>query len=453
MNRLLTILLLLGATAHGQIDNPPTTGSIGLGPTNDVTFNRVVTTSLGSTTNPAIRIGASNTGFYSPTNGYLYLLVNDYFVIGANDDSINFSEDSYFYHDINVYQNASVGGTLAVTGNVTLSGVNNTMPNATTAASASSLMTRDLVGQEFANPRTKVQTTYWFGLEGLGLWQAVNGANASVVGNRGPRWGGSLAVFGNTTNNRSAVTAAGFGLRLGALNVTGLGTWRPSDGGAFTARSHVVNYYSATGGANLAFALSFAAGNNTNFWAAPNSFGLFWVQQPTNTWAASTAFAQHDRIAVSNVVWTVATAGTTDTNEPVWTDLINSTVTNGTAVFRNLGPHTSNNWVLAIGHTNASGVVMTNTGKTKWVRASGGGGHEVLLTLRYNTNTTAPFTVYGSVADGAGQGSEVALNLSTNNTFASPQYWMRWDGTNTGVGNEAAGIRYFSIDAELPPLD
>ena len=350
------------------------------------------------------------------------------------------------------FSNITASGTLAVTGNVTMSGVNNTA-TAQTADSASSLMTRDLVGQELANPRNKIQTTYWFGLEGLGLWQAVNGANASVVGNRGPRWGGSLAVFGNTTNNRSAVTAAGFGLRLGAVNVTGLGTWRPADGGAFTARSHVVNYYSATGGANLAFGFTFAAGNNTNFWAAPNSFGLFWVQQPTNSWAASTAFAQHDRIAVSNVVWTVATAGTTDTNEPVWTDLINSTVTNGTAVFRNLGPHTSNNWVLAIGHTNASGVVMTNTGKTKWVRASGGGGHEVLLTLRYDTNTTAPFTVYGSVADGAGQGSEVALNLSTNNTFASPQYWMRWDGTNTGVGNEAAGIRYFSIDAELPPLD
>ena len=148
MNRLLTILLLLGATAHGQIANPPTTGSIGLGPTNDVTFNRVVTTSLGSTTNPAIRIGASNTGFYSPTNGYLYLLVNDNFVIGADDQSINFSRDSYFYNTITVYQDASVGGTLAVTGNVTLSGVNNTMPNATDAASGSSLMTRDLIYPE-----------------------------------------------------------------------------------------------------------------------------------------------------------------------------------------------------------------------------------------------------------------------------------------------------------------
>jgi hypothetical protein len=64
MNRLLTILLLLGATAHGQINNPPTsvnivdstaTGravltatnaaaaatAVGLGTANDVTFNRV----------------------------------------------------------------------------------------------------------------------------------------------------------------------------------------------------------------------------------------------------------------------------------------------------------------------------------------------------------------------------------------------------------------------------
>jgi hypothetical protein len=336
---------------------------------------------------------------------------------------------------------------------VALGGTLNTAPQQTNASSASSLMTRDLVGQEFANPRTKIQTTYWFGLEGVGLWQAVNGANASVVGNRGPRWGGSLTLFGNTTNNRSAVTAAGFGLRLGALNTTGLGAWRPIDGGAFTAGSHVVNYFSATGGANLAFGFSFAAGNNTNFWAAPDSFGLFWVQQPTNSWAASTAFTLHNRIAVSNVVWVVSTAGTTDTNAPTWTDLIGSVVTNGTAVFRNLGPHTSNNWVLAIGSTNASQVVMTNTGKTNWVRAAGGGGYEVLLTLRYGTNTTAPYTVYGSVADGTGQGAEVTLNLSTNNVFVSPQYWSRWDSTNAGVGSDAAGIRYFSIDAETPPLN
>jgi hypothetical protein len=40
--------------------------------------------------------------------------------------------------------NITASGTLGVTGNVTLSGVNNTMPNATNAASGSSLMTRSL---------------------------------------------------------------------------------------------------------------------------------------------------------------------------------------------------------------------------------------------------------------------------------------------------------------------
>jgi hypothetical protein len=143
MNRLLTILLLLGATAHGQIDNPPTTGSIGLGPTNDVTFNRVATTSLGSTTNPAIRIGASNSGFLCTTNGDLYSIVNGSSSIISTDYSINFQNPAYFLFDATIYQNASVGGTLAVTGNVTLSGVNNTA-TAQTADSASSLMTRSL---------------------------------------------------------------------------------------------------------------------------------------------------------------------------------------------------------------------------------------------------------------------------------------------------------------------
>jgi hypothetical protein len=40
--------------------------------------------------------------------------------------------------------NVSIAGSLTATGNATLSGVNNTMPNATNAASASSLMTREL---------------------------------------------------------------------------------------------------------------------------------------------------------------------------------------------------------------------------------------------------------------------------------------------------------------------
>jgi hypothetical protein len=216
-------------------------------------------------------------------------------------------------------------------------------------------------------------------------------------------------------------------------------------------KTSLVNIFSQTGNGNRAVAFYLGDGNNTNFWGNSNAVGLFWVEQPTNSWAASTAFAARDRLAVSNVVWAVSTAGTTATNEPVWTDLINSTVTNGTAVFRNLGPHTSNNWVLAVGSTNASEVVMTNTGKSTWLAASGGVGKNVVLSI-YATNTTAPFTIGASVEDSSGVGA-VSISTSNNNT-RSPQYWMRWESTltnNTSAG-EAVGVRYFSVDAQLPAL-
>ena len=137
MNRLLTILLLLGATAHGQIDNPPTTDSIGLGTTNDVTFNRVVTTSSGSLSNPAIRIGASNTGLNS-VSGFLFGVSKGESVFGASPTGFSVVPPATFLTNVNV------NATLAVTGDTVLSGVNNTMPGATNAASASSLMTRSL---------------------------------------------------------------------------------------------------------------------------------------------------------------------------------------------------------------------------------------------------------------------------------------------------------------------
>lgn len=481
--------LELGVTNSVVFSNITANGTLGV--SNAATFATNVTivgnlTAKSLVTSDPVNIILDATQTSAATNGVLTLPDNANLIRLTNNNAISAVTNGRlgsFYYLVNQATNAvtlsNVGGitidgganltlspnesaTLVALGttnvsvaaradlnNVTLTGTDNLAPSQTNTSGAH-LMTRDLVGQEFVNPRTKMQTTYWFGLEGLGLWQTVSGA-ATIAGNRGPKFGPSMGIY---TATKPAVSASGSGVRLGGTSISGSSAWRPVDGGAFTAKTHVVNYYSATGGANLAFGFSFAGGGNTNFWAAPDSFGLFWVQQPTNSWAASTAFTLHNRIAVSNVVWVVSTAGTTDTNAPTWTDLIGSTVTNGTAVFRNIGPHTSNNWVLAIGSTNASQVVMTNTGKTNWVRAAGGSGHEVLLTLRYGTNTTvAPYTVYGSVADGTGQGAEVALNLSTNNVFVSPQYWIRYDGTNTAVGNEAAGIRYFSIDAEIPPLN
>ena len=172
MNRLLTILLLAAGTAYGQIANPPTTGSIGLGPTNDVTFNRVVTTSVGSTTNPAIRIGASNSGFLCTTNGDLYSIVNGSWSIISTDYSINFSRDSYFLNGITVYLDASVGGTLAVTGNVTMSGVNNTA-TAQTANSSSSLMTRSL-----SDARFYPLASFWLPAEDMQAYNSAGSGNA-----------------------------------------------------------------------------------------------------------------------------------------------------------------------------------------------------------------------------------------------------------------------------------
>ena len=534
MNRLLTILLLLGATAHGQIDNPPTsvnivdataTGRAVLTATNaaaartslQLVGSGFASFNSGSQGNDASGEyastvgGALNTasGNYSFAAGRRAKATNEGAFVWADSQSGDFSSfssntfnvrasggmsldlstngisfrnleaasatrtnlglgatndvtfsnvtvngtltaaniaftNNYFTNPTTFATNVTVGGTLAATGNVTMSGVNNTMPGATNAASASSLMTRDFVGQEFANPRTKMQTTYWFGLEGLGLWQAVNSAVA-VAAHRGPRFGPSLGFY---APSRSAVSAAGAGLRLGSTAITGSGAWAPVDGGAFTIQTQVVNYY-APPSANLAFGFFMGSGDNTNFWGNSNSIGLYCVQQPTNSWASNAVVTQHSRIAVSNVVWIVSTAGTNDATGPTWTDLIGSLVTNGSAVYRNLGPHTSNNWVLATGGTNASQIVMTNTGKSNWIIPSQG---EAVLKLRYGTNTSAPFTFFATVSDGSGESAEVSLATPTNSARLNPQYWLRHDSTNAALGNDAAGIRYFAIDATLTPL-
>ena len=178
MNRLLTILLLLGATAHGQIDNPPTsvnivdstaTGravltatnaaaaatAVGLGTTNNVTFSQL-SVSSGATTNPAIQLGESTTGFsasQSPStirtiaggSVLLTLFGGGFSVTPAATFSTNVTVGGTLgvSNAATFATNVTVGGTLAATGNVILSGVNNTA-TAQTADSASSLMTRSL---------------------------------------------------------------------------------------------------------------------------------------------------------------------------------------------------------------------------------------------------------------------------------------------------------------------
>ena len=102
------------------------------------------------------------------------------------------------------FSNVTASGTLAVTGNVTLSGVNNTMPNATTADSASSLMTRDLVAQRLP-----------FQLLNYDPVTSAMGAVTSSNGGSGTPSVNKFDLRGGTNTNGVAVWGAGSGGGLG----------------------------------------------------------------------------------------------------------------------------------------------------------------------------------------------------------------------------------------------
>ena len=452
MNRLLTILLLLGATAHGQINNPPTSVNI---VDSTATGRAVLTATNAAAAATAIGLGTANeVNFNRVQVGGAIITADDFsggnFVVTAAH-ALTFASGGTPGATLTnlglgaannvTFSNITASGTLGVTGNATFSGTANLAPSQT-ADSGSSLMTRDLVGQEFANPRNKIQTTYWFGLEGLGEWSligsgAVSGYVAAVPGFGSGRAWYSTQLVG--TNH------AGAGLRLGNDTFFGGSPYRFSDGGALTMRGRI-RRQDTIGVPALAFVMGSRLA--TQMWQQ-NAHGLYFVPQPTNSWVSSGAVTQHDRIAVGNVVWAVNTAGTNDATEPTWTDLIGSLVTNGSAVYRNLGPHTSNNWVLGIGSTNASQVVMTNTGKTGLPRNNRA---EVVLKLRIDGTTNTPYTVYGTVENYLGESTEVSLT-TTNNQALQPQFWNRADDLGTRTNPVAdLFIKYFSIDGTLGPL-
>jgi hypothetical protein len=341
-----------------------------------------------------------------------------------------------------VSNTATFSTNVTVSGNATLNGSGNLAPSQT-ADSASSLMTRDLVGQEFANPRNRMQTTYWFGLEGLGEWSLIGSGAIGGYGGASGGIGGGQYIYSSQT---VATNHSGAALRLGndaTLGTTGI--YRFVDGGALTMRVRL-----RKGDTVSIPAIAFVMGQRTatQMWQQ-DAYGLYFVPQPTNVWTSNGVVALNDRIAVSNVVWSVNTAGTNGATAPTWTDLIGSLVTNGSAVYRNLGPHTSNNYVLAIGSTNASQVVMTNTGKAGPVVGSR---QEIVLKLRIDGTTNTPYTVYGTAENSAGESSEVSLT-TTNNDNRQPQIWSRPDnlGTRTNTAVDLL-IRYFSVDGTLNPL-
>ena len=462
------VVLTASEISFQGVAGPQTRTNLGLGATNNVTFSNITANGIvnaksatsGTPTNATNARGIQWSGL-SSEHAAIYGTYDGVAKIGLSVGTSNSLSDvaSFRATGMTVSSNAIVGGTLAVsntatfatnvsvagsltaTGNATLNGSDNLMPNATTASSASSLMTRDLVGQEFANPRTKMQTTYWFGLEGVGAWTTTGTAAStsySASGNATGFYGG--INIGTTT--RIGLNVNGAALRLNASG-DGEGNYTVSTAGALTLRARL-RKHGATGSENAAaFIMGFR--NGTSIWQE-GAYGLYSVSQPTNVWTSNAVVAQHDRISVSNVVWAVNTAGTNGATEPTWTDLIGSLVTNGSAVYVNAGPHTSNNWVLAIGSTNASAVVMTNTGKQGFVT---GLRSQVVLKLRTLGTTNSPYPIFATVENSAGESTEVSLT-TTNASSRQPQFWSRYDALNNGGPDPA--LIYFSVDGQLGPL-
>jgi hypothetical protein len=106
MNRLLTILLLAAGTAYGQIDNPPTSVNI---VDATATGRAVLTATNAAAAATAVGLGATNAvTFGTLTAELLQVRVGTNLYVGLADDV------SEFWTDV------------AVNGNATLNGVNNT---------------------------------------------------------------------------------------------------------------------------------------------------------------------------------------------------------------------------------------------------------------------------------------------------------------------------------------
>jgi hypothetical protein len=188
MNRLLTILLLLAATAHGQINNPPTsvnivdataTGravltaanaaaaatAVGLGTANDVTFNRV---QVGGATFTADDFSGGN---FEITAGHALTFASGG-TPGATLTNLGLGAANNV-----TFSNITASGTLGVTSNATFSGTANLAPSQT-ADSGSSLMTRDLSDARYSFSRWYDANDLLSGAQNVGV-NPLSTGNAS----------------------------------------------------------------------------------------------------------------------------------------------------------------------------------------------------------------------------------------------------------------------------------
>ena len=178
--RLLLAILMLAGTAYGQIANPTTASSLGLGwsaltNTNAVNFRSAI--GLGSwaelNEGASVRVESLNISDGEQPN-YTQFTTAGVFFNGGND--LQFREALWLgTNNAVTFSNITARGTIAVTGNVTMSGTDNLAPLQTTN-SASSLMTRGLSDARYSPMPMTPQIIPWFYNGSLSVTRVTNGS-------------------------------------------------------------------------------------------------------------------------------------------------------------------------------------------------------------------------------------------------------------------------------------
>ena len=409
MNRLLTILLLLGATAHGQIDNPPTSvnivdstatgravltatnaaaarSAIGAGTVNEggepsfesVTANLFTADSINEATGGLQALDLLNFSLTFGTNYVLEWSATDVQLnkpltfLGTNTaattrtnlglgatNSVTFSNitasgtltaaniaftNNYFTNDTTFATNVTVGGTLAVTGNVTLSGVNNTMPNATNAASGSSLMTRNLYDERL--PIT-------FGLADQA--QADFGTVTLANGASGSKAAGGFELTTGSSNNATAVWNASSQATFGRKTTAGTG----GVSSAWTGRVMVGWWFVRTLSSNCEIRFQYGRAYNATTHAALSARGVG-VRIATNnvffeTHNGTTGFETTNAVTVTNPMFYSAIVEAGVAKFYAGQTLV-ATVTN--SVPTNNSSDNDFGWVMSISNTSTNTSIM-----------------------------------------------------------------------------------------------
>ena len=338
--------------------------------------------------------------------------------------------------------NQTIAGNKTFTNDVVING-QATAPNQT-ASSDSSLINRSLLRTKLTDPDTenRIDYTHWFGIQGLGFFTGVGNTPGTIfvpVGGNGFGAGVSIA-----TSTRIGSGAGGAGLRLGTNNYTGGNPLTLNTAGAFTLKARAFKAFQTT---NAAFGFILAGASNTAMWSA-NSIGIYYVPTPVASWPALsvvTAGSLNTTINVNGIVFAVSAAGTTGSSQPVWNMTIDAATVDGTVTWRNLGPHTNNNWAVATGSTNATSITGTlSSFRFGW----NGNTRDVVLTINYSGDTSSPYDFNFTV-----QNATTAVSVNnyqvTSNLSITPQFFARPDSNPSSLGSDVIGVKYFSYSGTI----